>query len=99
MPWMLQLVIGGYGISQGGGVVVMMVTMEIMGMVVTVIGGYGTNHGGGVVVMVPMVIGGYGTNHSGGVVAQAKMMDLQKKLWSLQNCPCLLLHQNVSCYV
>ena len=49
MPWMLQLVIGGYGINQGGGVVVMMVTMETTVMVVMVIGGYGTNHGGGVV--------------------------------------------------
>ena len=55
MPWMLQLVIGGYGINQGGGVVVMMVTMEIMGMVVTVIGGYGTNHGGGVVAQAKMM--------------------------------------------
>ena len=59
MPWMLQLVIGGYGINQGGGVevmVVMMVTVEMM-------------------VMVVMVIGGYGTNHGGGVVAHSKMMD------------------------
>ena len=52
MPWTLQLVIGGYGINQGGGVevmVVMMVTVEMMVMVVMVIGGYGTNHSGGVV--------------------------------------------------
>ena len=99
MSWKLQLVIGGYGINQGGGVVVMVVmmkTVETVVMVVMVIGGYGTNHGGGVVVMVAMVIGGYGTNHSGGVAAQAKMMDQQKNLRRLRNIPCLLLHQNVS---
>ena len=61
------MVIGGYGINQDGGVVVMVVMMIMVVMMKTV-------------EMVVMVIGGYGTNHGGGVVAPAKMMDQQKPL-------------------
>ena len=55
MPWTLQLVIGGYGINQGGGVVVMVVMMVTVEMMVMVIGGYGTNHSGGVVAQAKMM--------------------------------------------